>query len=103
MTKTMAILSFLANSGLACHDCFKLVKIMNVTNLLICNRLTKMVIFESEVRNVGYMDITTMLRGHGMVCSMSGKGECLDNAVAERFFGSLKVCFRSASVNLAFP
>ena len=25
-----------------------------------------------------------------MICSMSRKGECLDNAVAERFFGSLK-------------
>ena len=25
-----------------------------------------------------------------MVCSMSGKGACLDNAVAERFFGSVK-------------
>jgi putative transposase len=25
-----------------------------------------------------------------MRCSMSEKGECLDNAVAERFFGSLK-------------
>ena len=35
----------------------------------------------------GYRD---MLSKHGMVCSMSGKGECLDNAVAERFFGSLK-------------
>ena len=31
-----------------------------------------------------------MLREHEMVCSMSGKGDCLDNAVAERFFGSLK-------------
>jgi transposase InsO family protein len=31
-----------------------------------------------------------MLAAHGMVCSMSGKGDCLDNAVAERFFGSLK-------------
>jgi putative transposase len=31
-----------------------------------------------------------LLVGHGMVCSMSAKGECLDNAVAERFFGSLK-------------
>lgn len=30
------------------------------------------------------------LSQHGMVCSMRGKGECLDNAVAERFFGSLK-------------
>ena len=31
-----------------------------------------------------------MLVDHGIVCSMSGKGECLDHAVAERFFGSLK-------------
>lgn len=31
-----------------------------------------------------------LLERHGIVCSMSGKGECLDNAVAERFFGSLK-------------
>jgi putative transposase len=31
-----------------------------------------------------------LLAGHGIACSMSGKGECLDNAVAERFFGSLK-------------
>ena len=31
-----------------------------------------------------------MLHQHGMVCSMSGKGDCLDNAVAERLFGSLK-------------
>jgi putative transposase len=31
-----------------------------------------------------------MLREHGIVCSMNHKGKCLDNAVAERFFGSLK-------------
>ena len=31
-----------------------------------------------------------LLARHDIVCSMSGKGECLDNAVAERFFGSLK-------------
>jgi transposase InsO family protein len=31
-----------------------------------------------------------MLADHGIACSMSGKGDCLDNAVAERFFGSLK-------------
>jgi putative transposase len=30
-----------------------------------------------------------ILADHGIVCSMSGQGECLDNAVAERFFGSL--------------
>jgi putative transposase len=36
-----------------------------------------------------------MLSQHGMVCSRSGKGECLDNAVAERFFGSLKRAWTS--------
>jgi putative transposase len=30
------------------------------------------------------------LRDNGLRCSMSRKGECLDNAVAESFFGSLK-------------
>ena len=30
-----------------------------------------------------------------MRCSMSGKGDCLDNVVAERFFGSLKREWRS--------
>jgi transposase InsO family protein len=30
------------------------------------------------------------LKAHGLVCSMSRKGDCWDNAVAERFFGSLK-------------
>jgi transposase InsO family protein len=29
-----------------------------------------------------------LLADHGIVCSMSGKGDCLDHAVAERFFGS---------------
>jgi len=31
-----------------------------------------------------------LLTTYGIRCSMSRKGECLDNAVAERFFGSLK-------------
>jgi putative transposase len=31
-----------------------------------------------------------LLTEHGIACSMSGKGDCLDKAVAERFFGSLK-------------
>ena len=30
------------------------------------------------------------LKKHGMVCSMSRKGNCWDNAVVERFFRSLK-------------
>ncbi len=31
-----------------------------------------------------------LLRAHGIVCSMSRKGDCWDNAVAESFFGTLK-------------
>ena len=31
-----------------------------------------------------------VLKQHGMVCSMSRKGDCWDNAVVERFFRSLK-------------
>jgi len=31
-----------------------------------------------------------LLKQHQLVCSMSRKGECLDNAVAESFFSSLK-------------
>lgn len=31
-----------------------------------------------------------LLKDHRLICSMSRKGECLDNAVAESFFGTLK-------------
>jgi transposase InsO family protein len=41
----------------------------------------------SQYASHAYRDL---LKAHGLECSMSGKGECLDNAVAERFFGSLK-------------
>ena len=35
-------------------------------------------------------DYQNALLSHGMLCSMSRKGDCWDNAVAESFFGSLK-------------
>ena len=35
-------------------------------------------------------DFQKMLKTHGMISSMSRKGNCWDNAVAESFFGSLK-------------
>jgi putative transposase len=35
-------------------------------------------------------DYQRMLKEHGMICSMSRKGNCWDNAVAESFFHSLK-------------
>ncbi len=36
------------------------------------------------------LDYQAQLREYGMICSMSRKGDCWDNAVTERFFGSLK-------------
>lgn len=36
-------------------------------------------------------DYQAMLRKHGMLCSMSRKGDCWDNAPMESFFGSLKM------------
>lgn len=35
-------------------------------------------------------DYRRLLQTHGMVCSMSGKGDCWDNAMMESFWGSLK-------------
>ena len=35
-------------------------------------------------------DYQKLLKNHGMVCSMSRKGNCWDNAVMESFFGTLK-------------
>lgn len=35
-------------------------------------------------------DYQQLLKANKLLCSMSRKGECLDNAVAESFFGSLK-------------
>jgi len=37
--------------------------------------------------SAGYQQL---LKDNTLLCSMSSKGECLDNAVAESFFGTLK-------------
>ena len=42
----------------------------------------------SQYASTDYRDA---LRAHGMVCSMSRRGNCWDNAVAESFFATLKV------------
>lgn len=42
----------------------------------------------SQYASVEYRGI---LSGHGIECSMSGRGRCWDNAVAESFFASLKI------------
>ena len=58
-----------------------------------CNRYgySKDMIFHSD-RGVQYAcdDFRKRLKHYNMIQSMSGKGNCYDNAVAESFFGTLK-------------
>ncbi len=54
--------------------------------------LPKGLILHSD-RGIQYTskDFQNILAKHGVICSMSRKGNCWDNAVLESFFGSLKV------------
>lgn len=52
---------------------------------------TKDVIVHSDQGSTyASQDYQQALKEYGLVCSMSRKGECYDNAVAESFFGTLK-------------
>ena len=42
-------------------------------------------------RQYASRDYQQVLASHGIVCSMSRRGNCWDNAVAESFFATLKV------------
>jgi transposase InsO family protein len=44
-----------------------------------------------ELGQYASADYRRALRAHGIVCSMSRRGNCWDNAVAESFFATLKV------------
>ena len=66
--------------------------IMNALRMAIWRRRPfRGLIFHSD-RGSQYCsnDFQNMLKTHGMISSMSRKGNCWDNAVAESFFGSLK-------------
>jgi len=67
---------------------------------LVSNALTMAIWRRGKVRHVivhsdqgstyASSDYQQLLKEHHLICSMSRKGECLDNAVAESFFGTLK-------------
>lgn len=66
--------------------------ILSAWKMAVGNRpLTQTLLFHSD-RGVQYADneFRRILRGHPVVQSMSRKGNCWDNAVAESFFKSLK-------------
>jgi transposase InsO family protein len=66
--------------------------VIDALNAAIGNRRPKAgVLFHSD-RGSQYAsnDFQSLLNAHGMTASMSGKGQCWDNACVESFFGSMK-------------
>ncbi len=56
------------------------------------NRLTEAMLRRPvELGQYASADYRRALRVHGIVCSMSRRGNCWDNAVAESFFATVKV------------
>jgi transposase InsO family protein len=53
-------------------------------------RVKDVIVHSDQGSTYASSDYQHQLRNNHLRCSMSRKGECLDNAVAESFFGSLK-------------
>ena len=53
-------------------------------------KLKDVIVHSDQGSTYASSDYQAILSDHGMSCSMSRKGECHDNAVAESFFGTLK-------------
>ena len=66
------------------------VQITNILALLIMALVIGWFIIPTEDRNASN-EFQALLKDNGAQCSMSRKGDCWDNAVAESFFHTLKV------------
>lgn len=53
-------------------------------------RISGVIVHSDQGSTYASGDYQQLLKDHRLICSMSRKGECLDNAVAESFFGTLK-------------
>ena len=53
--------------------------------------LTGVIVYADRASQYCSGTYQALLKEHGLICSMSGKGNCYDNACAESFFHSLKV------------
>jgi transposase InsO family protein len=67
--------------------------VMKALNMAILNGTLKPGLIHHSDRGVQYAsnEFQALLKVHGIECSMSRKGDCWDNAVAESFFHTLKV------------
>jgi transposase InsO family protein len=66
--------------------------VLSALNMAICRRSNRksIIVHSDQGRTYASGDYQQQLSNNHFSCSMSRKGECLDNAVAESFFGSLK-------------
>jgi len=66
--------------------------VMQALTMAVGNRLPDDALMHHSDRGSQYASFAYQdaLRDHGISCSMSRRGECHDNAVAESFFGTLK-------------
>jgi len=79
--------------GWSMNNCISRRLVMDALTMAIWRRKpSRGLIFHSD-RGSQYCshDFQKLLKNHGMLSSMSRKGDCWDNAVAESFFGSLKI------------
>ena len=53
-------------------------------------KVESVVVHSDQGSTYASADYQRLLKDNSLLCSMSRKGECLDNAVAESFFGTLK-------------
>lgn len=53
-------------------------------------KISSVVVHSDQGSTYASADYQRLLADNALLCSMSRKGECLDNAVAESFFGTLK-------------
>jgi putative transposase len=54
-------------------------------------RPTQLLLHSDQGSQYAAEDFQRLLAHHGIVCSMSGKGDCWDNAAMESFFSTLKL------------
>ena len=66
--------------------------VLDALTMALGNRLPEHQLMHHSDRGSQYASFRYQkaLENHGITCSMSRAGECLDNAVAESFFGTLK-------------
>ena len=79
--------------GWSMNKCISRLLVMDALTMAIWRRKpSRGLIFHSD-RGSQYCshDFQKLLKNHGILSSMSRKGDCWDNAVAESFFGSLKI------------